>query len=322
MAIVYMKMRFLIFCFSLCLLTMSKPIAVYAQDNASGIAAVVNQDAITIDELNDRVVMIIQSSGLPDNVEMRTKLRPQILQSLIDESLRLQEAEKLKQILSDAEIQAEFAQVARNNKMTEIEFSNFLEKQGVNPATLKAQIKANLAWTKVVQTKIRPLVDISESQIDAYAAQLKESTNKTEYDLAEIFLPITDPKKTSEVQQLAQKLEGEIRARRAPFPAVAEHFSQAASASKQGRTGWIRLDQFDPEIQDVIVTLKKGELSPPIKTNAGYTILLILDQRTLTPQTMPKNGEIMNMLGNQQMDRKQRQYFRDLKSKAFIEYRV
>ena len=51
------------------------------------IAAVVNEDAITITDVNDRLRLVIASAGLPNSNEIREKLKPQVMGALIEESL-------------------------------------------------------------------------------------------------------------------------------------------------------------------------------------------------------------------------------------------
>ena len=65
----------------------------------------------------------------------------------------------------------------------------------------------------------------------------------------------------------------------ARFSAVAQQFSQSATASVGGDMGWLRPDQLPRELAAAVSPMKAGELSAPIRTNGGYYLLLVLDRR-------------------------------------------
>ena len=54
-----------------------------------GIAAVINDDVISMLDLNARVTMIMQNSDIPNTPEARARIAPQVLRGLIDEKLKL-----------------------------------------------------------------------------------------------------------------------------------------------------------------------------------------------------------------------------------------
>src|SRR4051812_10726745 len=58
------------------------------------IAAVVNDEVISIFDVVTRMRMIMISSGIPDSAETRQKIGSQVLRQLIDERLELQEAKR------------------------------------------------------------------------------------------------------------------------------------------------------------------------------------------------------------------------------------
>ena len=69
-----------------------------------GIAAVVNNEAISIPDLVARIDVAIVASRLRASEDLRRQLAPQVLRSLVDERLKVQEAERLGVTVSDAEM--------------------------------------------------------------------------------------------------------------------------------------------------------------------------------------------------------------------------
>jgi peptidyl-prolyl cis-trans isomerase SurA len=66
----------------------------------------------------------------------------------------------------------------------------------------------------------------------------------------------------------------------ARFSAVAQQFSQSPTAAVGGDLGWVRPEQLNPDLAKAVAQMRPGELSPPIRTGAGYYLMLVLDRRT------------------------------------------
>ncbi len=121
-------------------------------------------------------------------------------------------------------------------------------------------------------------VTVSDEEIDEAMKRVKEHAKEPESRVAEIFLAVDNPAQDEEVRRLAEKLIEQMRAG-ARFSAIAQQFSQSATAAVGGDMGWVRPDQLAPELGKVVANLKPGELSPPIRTGAGYYLLLVLERR-------------------------------------------
>src|SRR5688572_9051585 len=79
------------------------------------IAAVVNDEIISVFDLVSRIRMVLMSSNIPDSPDTRQKLAPQILRALIDEKLQLQEAKKKNVTATDSEINRALQQIEKQN---------------------------------------------------------------------------------------------------------------------------------------------------------------------------------------------------------------
>ena len=289
---------------------------------SESIAMVVNEQAITMSDVNDRMALIIASSGLPNTQDIRDKLMPQILGSLVDERVRMQEAQRLELEVTQPEIDQGFATIAQQNNMTAEDFRKMIARGGLNIATMEDQIRAQIAWGKVIQAKLRPQIVVSDSDIDNYLERLRNNTGQPEYLISEIFLPVGHPDEQAQTQQLALKLVQEIRQGEAPFEKIAQQFSKSPGASQGGDIGWIAGGQLQTELDKKLPVIGKGNVSDPIRTPSGYYILNIRDQRLVTAESLPGRDEVMSTIGVQRLERLQRRYLMDLKSAAFIENRL
>jgi len=253
------------------------PHAAPAQDSIR-IAAVVNDDVISERDLNVRVRMVISSSRLQDSPETRARLGPQVLRGLIDERLKLQEAGRLGIKVPANDVTQQIKTIADENKMSLENFEAALAQSGITIDSLRTQITAELSWLRVIQRRLRPQVTISDDQIDEAMAEIKANANQPEYLLAEIFLAVDSPTQEAEVKQNADRLIDQIH-QGAGFSAVARQFSQSSTAAGGGDLGWVHQGQLDRALDAVLPTLKKGDVSAPIRSLGGFHILYLRDQR-------------------------------------------
>jgi peptidyl-prolyl cis-trans isomerase SurA len=231
--------------------------------DVQSIAAVVNDDIISIFDLTARLKLVIFSSNLDDTPETRQRLVPIVLRGLIDERLQLQEAE---------------AELEKQNKAPEGSLDELLAAKGIDRSTLVAQIRATLAWSKLVRRQIRPTVDVGKDEIDEALARMEDLKDKPQNLLAEIFLAVDYPEEEEEVRQTAERLVLQI-AGGASFPALARQFSESATALSGGDLGWVPQGQLEEELDKTVQLMEPPALSKPIRTLAGYSILLLRDRR-------------------------------------------
>lgn len=287
-----------------------------------GIATVVNSDAITNSDVDERMKMIAASTGIAKNPALMDKLRPQIVDMLVDESLKMQEAKALKIKVSKDEIDAGFAEVAKNNNIPAEDFKNMIEKSGIHISTIRNQIESQIAWSKVVTAKVRPRIDVSDSDVDVEMDKLKAKIGQTQYRVAEIFLPINDTAKASDVSNFVNKLVAQLREQPEAFGKAAQQFSQAPGAKKGGDMGWIEKGQLPTEIDAILDSLKPGEISDPIKSQNAYYLVTVRETRQMTEDLLPKRDDLYQRIGLQRLERAARRYMLDLRASAFIENRA
>lgn len=249
-----------------------------SQEIVERIAAVVNDEVITSSAVLSRLRLALFAAGLSPTEENQQRLLPQVLRTLIDERLRLQEAQRLNVAVPEEEVDQAIAGIAQENGMSPAQFVGLLERNNVPVATLRKQIETSLAWRRLIQRQLLPDVTIGEAEVDEVMARIEQSRGLPEYLLAEIFLAVENPGREAEVRDFAEELARDIR-RGASFSAVAQQFSQGAGAANGGDMGWVLEGQLDPQIEEAVQALSPGQMSEPIRSVSGYHILLLRDQR-------------------------------------------
>lgn len=252
-----------------------------AQD-VQRIAAVVNEKVISIFDVQQRMRLLISSTGLPNNAETQRRIAPQVLRELIDEALQNQEAERLNIRVTQNEIDDAIGQIESSNNIPTGEFEAFVTSQGTSFDAALNQIRSNLSWQKLLTRTVRPTIEIGDEEIDDVIARINASAGVTEYRVGEILLPIDNPADTSDIRALAGRLVEQLR-NGADFRAVAQQFSKSATAATGGDIGWVQPGELGPAIDSVITNLARLEVSDPIEVPEGIQIVILIDQRTNEP---------------------------------------
>lgn len=286
------------------------------------IAVVVNNDAISATDVSERLRLMMVSAGIPDAKETRERLLPQVVNVLIEEQLMLQEAKRLEIDITPEEVTKGFGKLAEQNGMEPAQFREVVRKSGVPVRAMDKQIKAQIAWGRVVQQKLRPSVSVNDLEVDSMIERLRRNIGKDEYLLGEIFLPVDNPAEAAQTSQLASKLTSEMLQGKVPFPRVAAQFSQSASSKRGGDMGWVEADQLPVELEEFLAGMNEGDLSAPIKTLSGYYIVALRKKRSITEDSIPSRDEVFYRMGNERLERAQRSHLLNLKSSAFVERRV
>jgi len=242
------------------------------------IAAVVNDDIISALDIAQRVRLTIATNRIPDSREVRQRLASTLLRTMIDERLKLQEAERLEISVSEQEIESGVTNFARAQKIPLDRLDVFLQSNGVDKQIIKDQAEAEIAWSRVLPRISRDRIQVSDREVDRAMAEKEANKGKPEYLYAEIYLPIDNPGEEQSVRQMADSLTGHIQ-NGSPFPSLARDFSQSPTAQKGGVAGWVQSGHIDPALEEALAKMNEGAYSKPIRTPSGYYLLHLLKKR-------------------------------------------
>jgi peptidyl-prolyl cis-trans isomerase SurA len=242
------------------------------------IAAVVNDEVISVADLRSRIRIVMLSSNMADSPETRQRVAAQVLHTIVDEKLQMQEAKRQNVAATDEEVKKAVAQIEKQNNMQPGQLDQVLKEHGIDRSALIDQLTASIVWGKLVRRLVSQTSIVSDEEIDYALKRAKESVNEPQSRVAEIFLAVDNPQQEDEVRRFADRLTEQMK-QGARFSAVAQQFSQSATAAVGGDIGWVRPEQLSPDLGKAVAQMRPGELSPPIRTGAGYYLLLVLDRR-------------------------------------------
>ncbi|WP_298215522.1 peptidylprolyl isomerase [Acidocella sp.] len=242
-----------------------------------GVAAVVNGQVITTQDVANRARLLALSMGMTASPDVIQHLMPQVTQQLIDQALQQQEIDKLGITVSNQDIADALSHIEQGNNIPPGGLQAKLEATGVPYSALLAQIRTGLGWQQVLHRVLGPGLQPTPGDIAAQKAALKASLGATQYHLAEIFIRVTDPSDETTARNFANTVINQLR-QGAPFPIVAAQFSQAQTALAGGDLGYVQLSQLDPEVAATVKEMPVGAISNPIRVPGGYEIVQLLDK--------------------------------------------
>jgi peptidyl-prolyl cis-trans isomerase SurA len=243
-----------------------------AGTDGASIAAIVNGQVITNQDVQDRARLLAVSIGMAQTPQILARLDPQVTSLLIDQTLQLQEINQRNVVVPDSDVIGAINHIEQNNGLPAGGLRTKLEASGVPFDALVAQLRTELGWQTVLHQVLGPGLQPTPGDMNAEKAALKAELGSTQYHISEIFVPVTDPANDKTAQNFANTVIGQLRTG-APFPIVAVQFSQAQTASQGGDLGFVDLSQLDPSVAAVVKTMPVGAISNPIRVPGGYEIV-------------------------------------------------
>lgn len=257
------------------------PRVAMAQEETLRIAAVVNDEMISVYDLAVRTEFVITTSGQESTESARRRLAPQVLRELIDELLEIQEAKTKTISVTDGEVDQAIGQLEDANRVPRGTLNRMLTQRGLPRSTLSTQIRARLLWEKLISREIHQGGAVSDEDIDQVLERVRGNRGKPENEVAEIVLAVDRPEAEAEVRAAAQRLVDQVR-QGGSFSALAQQLSDSVASANGGDLGWVRPGQLDPEIDAAIAALTPGQVSDPIRTLTGVHVIMLRDRR-ITP---------------------------------------
>ncbi|MBV34693.1 MAG: SurA domain-containing protein [Rickettsiales bacterium] len=270
---------------SACLLAVSvatlAPLSAQSAETIDKIIAHVDQDVILKSELDRKILQAkeqIRARGgqlPPDSL-----LEKELLEQLIVQSLQYQMANRAGMQVQPAELQQFATRVAQQNNMSLDEFRLHMQQKGIAWPLFLDDLRKEIVTARFRDAYVARRIKISDKEIDSLVKSMDAKSN-VEYLLGHILIAVDENATESEVAQSKKKaleLSNQLKSG-ADFAEIAKQHSDGSEASEGGDFGW-NSEQSLPELfRTPVYYLKKGAVSTPIRSPAGFHILKLYDKR-------------------------------------------
>ena len=237
------------------------------------IVAKINNQIITNMDLEYRLNLAIEISNIPNEIKFRKQIRQQILNLLIDEKLKIQEAERYGILISSAEVYSEISRLEQRLKLPKDSLIENFRKKNIPEIVIYNQIRGQLLWNKIISYRIANNISISNKQTEEALQNFIKSSGEVEYNISEIFISYTSNNLENSSEDQIYSIYNKVNS--SNFTTLAQQFSDGAL----NINNWYRESALNPEIIKTIRNLQIGDISEPIKTNSGLHIYLLNDKR-------------------------------------------
>ena len=263
------------------------------------VVAVVNDDIISRSELDARLERVrkqLRQSGTrlpPPNA-----LRRQVLERLIFRRLQLQLARSSGIRVGDERLNRTILRIAEQNELTLREFRDAIERDGVDFARFREEIRDDIMISEVRRRRVENQINISQRDIDDYISMMESrgtEADRHRYRIGHILIAVPDGASSEEIAEArarAERVLEEIRTG-ADFANMAVTYSDGQQALEGGDLGWRLASDLPSMLADAVLGLEVGEVSEPVRSASGFHLVKLADrqgsQRQMVRQTRARH---------------------------------
>ncbi len=313
------------------------PLSIAYSELIDRVVAEVNNDVITLSELNEEgesfIRRIITEVPAQDRDLALQQAYQDILDGLIDKLLISQEAARQGIVVTEEEMEAAVNRIISANNLSREAFFADLEEKGVDEKTYLSNIRSQILQNKIVTRDIRSKIVITEEMIlDYYDNTYTRRVGEGGYYLLQIGIGWDNGESDSDDQATVEKNKQEAlqRAERVhklalsgnDFKELARKFSDLPSAADGGDIGVFDEDDMASYMQEAVLTLEPGAVSPIIESPVGFQFFKLLSNREggivmQAPYDSVKE-DIREQLYNQAMQDAFINWIDEMKGKSYI----
>lgn len=292
----------------------------------NAIAAVVNDDIITLYEINHEAQPIIRDAEKQSKLDdaARSRIRHTVLDRLVEKSLTDQKVKELGITIGDEEVRQAVEDVKKQNNMTQAALVTALAGQGITYDQYQSQLREQLEKLRLVSMEVRSKIQVGATEMQEYyeANRAKYSEEET-FRARHIFFRVTEKSPAAEIKQamktalmvLAEAKSGK------DFVELAKTYSEdPAARSDGGDMGRFKKGDMLPELEGTIMAMKPGEVSELVSTPLGFHIVKL--EERVSGKVKPfesVKAEIENEIYRKKSEERFSLWAKELRSKSSIE---
>jgi len=279
------------------------------------IVAVVNNDIITMSELQNMAKTIEAQSGVKPTGQDQKKMMREMLEALVDRKLAKAKAQRRGIVVADKEVDEALARFKqRSNIPDDATFAKGLSQAGLSLKEFRQQIADQMTQERLLVVVVGAKVSVSDAEVRRlYDQRFKKGG--TQVHLVTLRLPY--PMGATQDQKEATREKAETI-----LNAVKRGESFAEAAGKQSLTlsdvGFVSQNDLDPRLAEFLNQLKPKEVGP-VATQEGIQLIQVKGRRSGEARPFEEVApEIRRMLQQQEMEKYFTEWAKTLREKAHI----
>jgi len=294
------------------------------------VICVVNSDAVTLYELDEAEAYYLYENKQPrpPEGEERGKLRERLLSGIIEKRLQVQQAEREKITVEDAEMTERLGEIQKRlGATTQAEFEETIKAQGLNTDTIKRRVREQLLVERMIRRKVGLRVSVTEEEIDRYLIANREKL-ETGLSFEARHILFVPPAGSGEdgwtvARRRADAIYGRVLGGEDFGDLAREYSEDTGTAPNGGRLGVLKRGELAADIETAILRLSPGEHSPPFRSQVGYHLFELDSKETLAGEQLTQaRNQIRDILYKQKYETRLQEWLTEIRGKAIIEMRL
>jgi peptidyl-prolyl cis-trans isomerase SurA len=296
-------------------LIQSAPMGTGLAEVVDRIVAEVNNDIITMSELENMTRSIQARSGIKPSKRDAQKMQREMLEALIDRKLAKGEAKRRGIKVDPKEVDEAVAQFKQRSNIPDDEtLAKALSNEGLSLKEFKQQMADQLLQERLMAVVVRPKVSVNDAEVRRLYEQ-RFKRGGTQVHLLSLRLPFPPGATNEQKNEIKQKTEAVLSAVKR-----GESLREAAGklSLKPTDVGFVAQSDLDPRLAEYLGQLKLKEVAP-VETPEGYQLIQVLDRRSGEPPPFEAVApQIRNILMQQEMGKYFSEWVKTLREKAHI----
>ncbi len=252
------------------------------------IIAIVNDDVIVRSELNQQMALMAAELE-SDNARLppRAQFERQVLDRLIDNRLQIQRARRLGIEVDDTALNQAISRIAERNGLTVEELHQALTANGIDFADFRRETRMQMLTARLQNQEVAEHIRVTATEIDRFLEREGDSLiSRNEVRLQHLLIALPDDPTTAQIQAAEQQAQTLLRRMRGgeDFARLARAHSDGQRAQEGGDLGWFALGEVPSLAVEPAMTLRKGEVSAPIRSPSGFHLIRLMDFRGDAPE--------------------------------------
>jgi peptidyl-prolyl cis-trans isomerase SurA len=293
------------------------------------IVAIVNQEIITLSEVEKLIGPFQEEIKAQDRLERREKVNEVFrkgLEMLIEEKLIDQEVKKIGIKVTSKEVEGALEDIKRRNGLTQENFEKVLAKEGLTVEALKKQIEKRIQRMKFIHWAVNVEPKIGEKELrDFYEKNINRYLVSESFRPAQILFTLpkdATPQEVLEIRRKCEKVLEKIKGGE-DFGEMALLYSEDASSKDRGDLGFFKRGELLPALEKEVLHLQVGEVSGIIRTDFGFHLIKLLDRKGGSPSPFEEVKEkVWQDYYEAETGKALKQFLSTLKEKAAIEIKL
>jgi peptidyl-prolyl cis-trans isomerase SurA len=263
---------------------------------------------------------IAQRSKLMAASTHKTPPRQDVIQELIDDRIKIAKAKMYGLEVSDADVDSTFQGMASRQHLTPQQFTEVLMRSGIYAQTLKARIRAEMAWNQLIRGKFSASLEINDADVTKAMMESNEATAGVGYIYTLYPVIILAPRGSSESFLKAKLQEAtELRSRFTSCSqglAMARGMRDVAVREPVTRSSADLPDQF----RQLLGSMQLGQLTTPEPTSQGLQMFALCSKHESASDT-PAKKQAREQIFSKRFEIESKKYLEEIRKQAMIEYK-